>query len=112
MNAPTHHQTLPREHQSVFEAMLLEQRQLRLDLIAEYSRTESRDRIGSDAHREVRDAILQAANSVIADIDAALARMCAGTYGRCVQCKTAMTSEWLEVLPQLARCLLCESVAR
>jgi DnaK suppressor protein len=96
----------------MFEAMLDEQRQLRLDLITEYSRDDPSDRVGSDADREVSDAVLHGAKSALADIDAALARMCAGTYGRCMQCTTAMPNEWLEVLPQFARCLDCESAAR
>jgi RNA polymerase-binding transcription factor DksA len=112
MNATTYRATLTRAHQSTFEARLDEQRQLRLDLIAQYSQGQPCHRPRSVADREVIDAIVQGAESALTDINAALARMRDGTFGRCVQCACALPTEWLEVLPQLARCVACDRAAR
>jgi DnaK suppressor protein len=45
----------------------------------------------------------------VADIDAALARMDDGTYGTCVDCGKRVPAERLEVHPQAARCLACQT---
>jgi DnaK suppressor protein len=44
----------------------------------------------------------------IADIDAALARIAAGTYGECVHCGFAIPTERLELRPFAAGCVRCE----
>ena len=44
----------------------------------------------------------------IGDIDAALARIAAGTYGTCVHCGGAIPSERLEFRPSAAGCVGCE----
>ena len=45
------------------------------------------------------------------DVDDALARVAAGTYGTCVDCGHAIAIERLEVLPDAARCISCQRVA-
>jgi len=45
------------------------------------------------------------------EIDAALARLEAGTYGRCVSCATGIPLERLEVRPSAARCVTCQQRA-
>jgi DnaK suppressor protein len=47
----------------------------------------------------------------IEEIDAALARVEAGTYGRCVSCQAAIPVERLEVRPFAARCFPCQQAA-
>jgi RNA polymerase-binding transcription factor DksA len=47
----------------------------------------------------------------IAEIDAALARIAAGTYGNCVQCGSAIPEERLELRPFAGRCVTCSSAA-
>jgi DnaK suppressor protein len=44
-------------------------------------------------------------------VDAALARLDAGTYGTCVQCGRAIAAERLEALPWAARCIDCQRLA-
>jgi RNA polymerase-binding transcription factor DksA len=44
----------------------------------------------------------------IADIDSALARISAGTYGACVHCGEAIPPERLELRPFAAGCVGCE----
>ena len=43
----------------------------------------------------------------IEDIDAALGRIAAGTYGRCVHCGTAIPEERLEFRPFATGCVTC-----
>jgi DnaK suppressor protein len=44
----------------------------------------------------------------VEDIDAALERIEAGTYGRCVRCGAAVPLERLEVRPFAATCVSCQ----
>ncbi|MGY1643019.1 TraR/DksA family transcriptional regulator [Geodermatophilus sp. SYSU D00703] len=44
----------------------------------------------------------------IEEIDAALARIAAGTYGRCVHCGNAIPVERLEFRPFAAGCVSCQ----
>ena len=52
-------------------------------------------------------ALLDAARSHGADLDAALARVDAGTYGRCEVCGRAIGAERLAALPSTATCVAC-----
>jgi DnaK suppressor protein len=45
----------------------------------------------------------------LADIDAALARLDAGTYGTCTSCGTPIRPERLEALPWTGLCIECSS---
>jgi DnaK suppressor protein len=45
----------------------------------------------------------------VADIDAALARMDNGTYGTCVDCGDRVPEARLDVHPQAARCVACQT---
>jgi DnaK suppressor protein len=47
--------------------------------------------------------------ATVADIDQALDRLDAGTYGRCVTCETAIPSERLEAVPWAALCVPCSA---
>ena len=45
----------------------------------------------------------------ITEIDAALARIDAGTYGACTRCGSAIPEERLELRPFASRCVACTS---
>jgi DnaK suppressor protein len=45
----------------------------------------------------------------LGEIDAALARVEAGTYGRCTQCGSEIPEERLELRPFASRCVACTS---
>jgi DnaK suppressor protein len=51
--------------------------------------------------------LVQQARSRLAEVDAALARLDAGTYGRCEQCGQAITEGRLEARPTARRCIGC-----
>ena len=48
-------------------------------------------------------------HETISEIDAALARIDAGTYGRCVTCGAEIPEERLELRPFAGRCVTCSS---
>lgn len=47
----------------------------------------------------------------IGEVDRALARIEAGTYGRCVRCGTGIPEERLELRPFAGTCVACTSAA-
>ena len=47
----------------------------------------------------------------LAAIDAALARIAAGTYGQCTDCGTDIAPKRLQAAPEAARCIACQEVA-
>ncbi len=60
-----------------------------------------------------RDLALRERNEQhLAAVDAALARLEAGTYGRCESCAKPIAPERLEALPSAALCIDCQRSAR
>lgn len=55
--------------------------------------------------------LLERAERSLADVDAALARIRAGTYGTCTDCGHAIPPERLAALPTTARCAACAACA-
>ena len=53
-------------------------------------------------------AVVQMKAETVARIDAALRRVDAGTYGRCVECEEPIAFERLRALPFALRCTSCE----
>jgi RNA polymerase-binding transcription factor DksA len=88
--------------------MLEEQREFRLDQISALRRPNSRSPL-RPRHREITVALTVGAETALAEVQAALRRMDVGTYGACERCGGAIEIERLEVLPQAALCLPCQS---
>jgi uncharacterized protein (DUF302 family)/RNA polymerase-binding transcription factor DksA len=61
-----------------------------------------------DVARDVAMAEVDRDAAEIAAIDAALERLDRGTYGQCVECKTAIAPVRLARNPEAARCLICQ----
>ena len=59
--------------------------------------------------REVAELTADRARAAVAEIDAALERMAAGSYGSCTRCATPIPFERLEVLPQARTCVRCQA---
>lgn len=101
--------------------ILEEQRQFRLDQLAELAAEEDDavrhlgvgvvedvDASADSARAEVTTVIAAAARRALNDIEAALQRMRLGTYGRCVRCGTPIELRRLAALPQAAMCMECQ----
>jgi DnaK suppressor protein len=91
-------------HLPALRAALLEQRRFRTGQLRELRAEPPTD----DAREEVTLTLRQAALVALAGIDAALARMRAGRYGRCVRCDVTIPVERLEILPTVALCMACQ----
>jgi RNA polymerase-binding transcription factor DksA len=63
--------------------------------------------VDSILEREVAEASAARARDAIENIDAALARMAAGTYGRCESCGESLPVERLEAIPHARFCVAC-----
>jgi RNA polymerase-binding protein DksA len=58
-----------------------------------------------------RDLALRDRNAAhLAEIEAAIARLDAGTYGRCARCGEPIAPERLEALPWAAHCIDCQRI--
>jgi RNA polymerase-binding protein DksA len=58
--------------------------------------------------RELDYTLEESAEALLAAIDAALARIEAGTYGRCQNCAREISPERLEAIPWATLCLDCK----
>jgi DnaK suppressor protein len=66
--------------------------------------------LADDPRRDtVMRALLMAALTALAEIDAALDRMAQGLYGRCVTCARPIPEDRLEALPMAAQCMPCRA---
>jgi DnaK suppressor protein len=66
----------------------------------------------SHVFEQQRDLALRDHNEQhLAAVDAALARLDAGTYGRCTECHRPVAPERLEALPWAALCIECQRAA-
>lgn len=112
--------TLPSRHDSplsegtlaVLRGMLEQQREFRLDQLAQLHVPGPHGPLSS-TNPEIYRSLVSGAQAALCDVQTALERMDAGTYGLCVHCHRPIGLERLEILPQTAQCLRClrESVA-
>jgi DnaK suppressor protein len=67
----------------------------------------------SHVFEQQRDLALQdRGRQHLATVDAALARLDAGTYGQCISCGRPVAPERLEALPSAALCIDCQRSSR
>ncbi len=97
--------TVGRPGISDFEDQLREQRRFRLEQLHELDSTEAD---AAPALLEVTETLRRAARSALAEVDAALARIQDGSYGRCTNCQRAILVERLEIVPMAALCMQCQ----
>ena len=62
----------------------------------------------ADAQGDLEFALLQMHGETLQQIEDALEHLDAGSYGRCIDCGTAIPDRRLEVLPFATRCRHCE----
>ena len=110
------------QHATAFKQKLETQR---ADLLAQITQqrggTTSRAEVAAEhfAHNEDSDAQVNTARDLefaikehetaeLAAIDAALARIHAGTYGHCIDCDATIPEARLNAAPEAARCMGCQ----
>ena len=67
-----------------------------------------RDEASRRGELHVTARLIDAARLQLNETEAALARLDAGTYGRCVRCEEPIGPERLEVLPAARYCVACQ----
>ena len=65
-----------------------------------------------DGQQAIGAALESTTSTALDAVNAALARMRAGTYGRCVTCDDPIPAERLVALPEAARCIECQRRTR
>ena len=60
------------------------------------------------ADKDLQDAQTAAIKRVLGEIEAARERLDNGSYGMCVNCRTAIPGERLEILPYVRFCVACQ----
>ncbi|MCM2451841.1 TraR/DksA family transcriptional regulator [Agrobacterium vitis] len=75
--------------------------------LSEQRSAESAERAIESENDEVLESLGQAGENELRGIEAALARMEAGSYGRCVTCDAAIAPERLALLPATPFCQDC-----
>ncbi len=63
-----------------------------------------------DLEPDLADVLLARCNEAMEEIDAALARIEAGSYGSCLACGGPIAYERLEIVPAADRCVACQAV--
>ncbi len=69
------------------------------------------DPVTRDSEDRVALAILGTEEHIMAEVDEALARLEAGTFGTCEQCGHAITRARLDVVPYARHCIRCARTA-
>lgn len=93
-------ETLTEQQLSFLRSCLQEYRQERLEQQEALASQPVTGDAVAIAHR-------QSVRRLLADIESALFRMDAGTYGTCVHCGQALSFERLELLPYATACVRC-----
>lgn len=98
--------------EDLHEQLLFRKEQLQQLTAASVPRTEARLDRQADPQREVRIKLAASARMVLADVEAALARMDQGTYGSCHLCREPIDRVRLMIVPQARYCARCQHARR
>ena len=94
--------------------MLASDRTAQETLVADHAATVTeltgQSDVGSILERELAEASAARARDAIADIDDALARIDAGTYGECESCCAPIPLERLDAIAHARFCVVCSGV--
>lgn len=99
--------TATAEELTQLRRMLEQQRDFRLDQLAQLRRLDRRKLVGPGG-REIHDSLVAGARAALHEVLDALHRMDVGRYGACRECREPLELQRLEILPQVALCLHCQ----
>jgi hypothetical protein len=97
------------DHLAVLRSMLQQQRDFRVDQLAQLHLPGPSGPLSS-REPEIFHSLVAGARAALHEVQAALWRMEEGRYGRCVICEHPIELERLEILPQTAHCMACQRV--
>jgi DnaK suppressor protein len=83
----------------------------RADMAADHFDNSFQSRAQIRSERQTEFAINEHETAELGDIEAALERMDAGTYGQCTDCGVTIPSARLSAYPTAKRCIDCQTVA-
>jgi DnaK suppressor protein len=98
------------DHLSELRAMLEEQREFRLEQLAQLHHPWPLGPL-STTDPEIFRSLVIGAREALREVQSALRRMDVGRYGLCVACDEPVEIERLEILPQTALCMACQRAA-
>ncbi|MFE6619761.1 TraR/DksA family transcriptional regulator [Streptomyces sp. NPDC057740] len=96
--------------ENLHEQRLFRQEQLRRLTGPDTSRADDQVRRRAASQIEVHVKLVASARMVLADVEAALARMNEGVYGTCHLCRCPVDRERLMIVPQARYCARCQQV--
>lgn len=92
-----------------FRAALEEQRQFRLEQLHELAvAAPNPSPAADDVHDHVSEILRVGAAAALTEVEDALGRLRAGTYGICERCTKPILCERLEILPMARHCMRCQ----
>jgi DnaK suppressor protein len=96
-----------------FQAVLEQQRQFRLDQLSELAEAAVNSPPAvDDAHDQVNEILRTSAMTALIEVEHALDRLRANTYGICERCTQCISYERLEILPMSRYCMRCSTPSR
>lgn len=97
-------------HLAELRTALEQQRRFRLDQLEELSGVAAslQPRASAQVHDEVNEILRAGAVRALVEVEDALERMRAGSYGLCERCATPIAFERLEILPMSRYCMRCQ----
>jgi DnaK suppressor protein len=118
-------QAMDKQHTAPYQKQLLEMRTAllaqisaqrggtvsRADAAAEHFGQPEDSRAQVATERELEFALGERETAELASIDAALARIEAGTYGQCTDCGVSIPAARLQASPEAQRCIACQEKA-
>lgn len=99
--------TLSRRTLEHLRESLEEQRRFRLQQLQEFAAVPVGSGRSASGQREVHEQLVSSAQMVLEDVEAALARMDEGLFGRCELCARPIAPARLEIVPQARYCVRC-----
>ena len=110
---PLHRERLLQERAQLLQRIAEQRGGLvsRADMAAEHDVRSLDDRAQAISERDDEFAMNEHETAELGDIEAALGRMDAGTYGQCTDCGVNIAPARLNAYPTAKRCIDCQTVA-
>ena len=113
LTLPLHRERLLQERTQLLQRIAEQRGGLvsRADMAADHDVRSLDDRAQAMTERDDEFAMNEHETAELGDIEAALERMDAGTYGQCTDCGVTIAPARLQAYPTAKRCIDCQTVA-